>query len=113
MFYSNKGAIDYKKELDSVMEAIFVIFSFDPTAFYGKARSSNEIGTKIHEVFAEALVLAVIENNYKISISKEAFIAEKLKLWSEDSLIEPFKYKTTDPDTVSKRVDCLLKMIRG
>ena len=113
MFYSNKGAIDYKKELDSVMEAISVIFSFDPTAFYGKARSSNEIGTKIHEVFAEALVLAVIENNYKISISKEAFIAEKLKLWSEDSLIEPFKYKTTDPDTVSKRVDCLLKMIRG
>lgn len=113
MFYSNKGAIDYKKELDSVMEAISVIFSFDPTAFYGKARSSNEIGTKIHEVFAEALVLAVIENDYKISISKEAFIAEKLKLWSEDSLIEPFKYKTTDPDTVSKRVDCLLKMIRG
>lgn len=113
MFYSNKGAIDYKKELDSVLEAISVIFSFDPTAFYGKARSSNEIGTKIHEVFAEALVLAVIENDYKISISKESFIAEKLKLWSDDASIEPFKYKTTDPDTVSKRVDCLLKMIRG
>lgn len=113
MFYSNKGAIDYKQEIDSVLEAISVICSFDPTAFYGKARSVNEIGTKIHEVFAEALVLAVIENDYKISISKESFIAEKLKLWSDDASIEPFKYKTTDPDTVSKRVDCLLKMIRG
>ena len=113
MFYSNKGAIDYKQEIESVLEAISVICSFDPTAFYGKARSVNEIGTKIHEVFAEALVLAVIENDYKISISKESFIAEKLKLWSDDASIEPFKYKTTDPDTVSKRVDCLLKMIRG
>ena len=113
MFYSNKGAIDYKQELDDVLEAISVICSFDSSAFYAKARSNNEIGTKVHEVFAEALLLAVIENDFKISISKEDFIAEKLKLWSDDSLIEPFKYKTTDTSTITRRVNYLLNTIRG
>lgn len=113
MFWSNKGCINYKDEVNAVLEAISVIAGFDVSAFGGKARSTDEISSKVHELFAEALVLAVIENDYKITTSKEDFIAKKVMLWSEESLIEPFKYKTTDPETVTKRVDYVLTMIRG
>lgn len=113
MHYSNSGDIDFKKDIDSVVEAISIIAPWDETAFYGKARETDEIGTKVHELFAEALVLAVIENDYTISISKENFVKAKIKLWNSEEDIEPFKYKTTDPQTVDKRVKYLLNIIRG
>lgn len=113
MFWANKNTINYKEDIDAVLEAISCIASFDSSAFGIKSRTSNEISPKIHELFAEALVLAVIENNYTITTDKESFIAEKLKLWSDENLIEPFKYKTTDPETVVKRVNYVLQMIRG
>ncbi len=113
MHYSNSGNIDYKKDIDSVVEAISIIAQWDETAFYGKSRETDEIGTKVHELFAEALVLAVIENDYTVSISKEDFVAAKIKLWNSEEEIEPFKYKTTDPQTVDKRVKYLLNIIRG
>lgn len=113
MFWSNKNIIDYKKDVESVLEAISCIAQFDTSAFRGKSRSSDEISPKVHELFAEALVIAVIENNYTITVDKATFIAEKIKLWSDETLIEPFKYKTTDPETVSKRVMYVLNMIRG
>lgn len=113
MHYSNSGNIDYKKDIDSVVEAISIIAQWDETAFYGKSRETDEIGTKVHELFAEALVLAVIENDYTVSISKEDFVAAKIKLWNSEEDIEPFKYKTTDPQTVDKRVKYLLNIIRG
>ena len=113
MHYSNSGDIDFKKDIDSVVEAISIIAPWDETAFYGKSRETDEIGTKVHELFAEALVLAVIENDYTISISKENFVKAKIKLWNSEEDIEPFKYKTTDPQTVDKRVKYLLNIIRG
>ncbi len=113
MYWSNKNIIDYKKDIESVLEAISCIAQFDTSAFRGKSRSSDEISPKVHELFAEALVLAVIENNYNITVDKETFIAEKIKLWTDENLIEPFKYKTTDPETVIKRVTYVLNMIRG
>ena len=64
-------------------------------------------------LFAEALVLAVIKNDYKINISKEKFIQEKIALWNSETLVEPFKYKTTDYNTVATRVDFVEKLIRG
>ncbi len=113
MFFSNKGNINYKEDIDAVVEAISCIANFDESAFGGKSRTNNEISTKVHELFAEALVLAVIENNYTITTSKEDFITNKIKLWNDDNLIEPFKYKTTDPETINKRVSYVLEMIRG
>ena len=80
MFWSNKQLINYKEDIDAVLEAISCIANFDISAFGGKSRSSDEISVKVHELFAEALVLAVIENNYAINTSQESFVAEKLKL---------------------------------
>lgn len=113
MFWSNKNLINYTEDINAVLEAISCIANFDSSAFGGKSRTSNEISTKVHELFAEALVLAVIDNNYTINTSQETFISEKLKLWTDETLIEPFKYKTTDPETIVKRVDYVLQMIRG
>lgn len=113
MHYANKGIIDYKKDLNNVLEAIQVISNLDTTAFCGKSKNGDIISDKVHELFAEALVLAVIKNNYEINISKEEFIQEKIALWNSEALVEPFKYKTTDPRTVAARVDFLENIIRG
>lgn len=113
MYFANKKDIDYKTTLDEVLEAITVISSFDNTAFYGKSREGDQIGTKVHELFAEALVIAVIKNNYQISVSKEEFIKRKITLWNNESSMEPFKYKTTDYTTIEKRVHYLSEMLRG
>lgn len=113
MFWSNKNLINYTEDINDVLEAISCIANFDSSAFGVKSRTSNEISSKVHELFAEALVLAVIENNYTINTSQETFISEKLKLWTDENLIEPFKYKTTDPETIVKRVGYVLQMIRG
>lgn len=112
MFWSNKGLIDYKKDLNDILEAISYIANFDDSAFCGKSRTSNDIGTKVHEVFAEALVLAVIHNDFEISITKESFINQKISIWSDENLIEPFKYKTTDPNVLVSRVDEVLRIIK-
>lgn len=113
MYWSNEGVIDFKEDIREVLEAISCIANFDISAFCGKAKDSNEISLKVHELFAEALVLAVINNDHNVSIDKESFINNKLNLWMNEDTIEPFKYKTTDPDTVVKRVEYVLKMIRG
>ena len=113
MHYANKGLIDYNKDLENVLEAIHVISNFDTSAFCVKSKSSDAISDKVHELFAEALVLAVIKNDYKINISKEKFIQEKIALWNSETLVEPFKYKTTDYNTVATRVDFVEKLIRG
>ena len=113
MHYANIGLIDFKATLNLIIEAISVIANFDNSAFCSKAKNTDAMSTKIHELFAEALVLAIIENDNSITVSKEDFLAKKIKLWNDEQLIEPFKYKTTDPETVVKRVNFVLQMIRG
>lgn len=113
MYWSNNGRIDFKEDIREVLEAISCIANFDISAFCGKAKDSDAISLKVHELFAEALVLAVINNEHNISIDKESFIKSKLNLWMNENAIEPFKYKTTAPNTVVNRVEYVLKMIRG
>lgn len=113
LYFSNCNKIDYKNEINELIEAINIISQFDDSAFYSKLRDSDEIGKKVHELFAEALVIAVILNDYKIDIEKEDFISEKIQLWNDEQRLEFFKSKTTDPNTVKERVKILLDIIRG
>ncbi len=113
LYFSNCNKIDFKSETDEVLEAINTISQFDDSAFYSKSRDSDEIGKKIHELFAEALVIAVILNDYKINIKKDDFISKKIQLWNDEKQLEHFKSKTTDPNTVKERVNILLGIIRG
>lgn len=113
MHLANKNQIDYKTEISDVMDAIAILSNYDNSSFCGKSLSSEVIGVKVHEVFAEALIIALIINKNQISITKEELQSKKIELWNSEELIDPFKYKTTDPETIQKRIDYVLKLIRG
>ncbi len=113
MQLSNEGKIDYKSECSDIMDAIATLSNYDETALCGKSANTESIGIKVHEVFAEALIIALAVNGNQIGISKEEFRNKKIEIWNSETLIEPFKYKTTDITTIKKRVDFCLKLIRG
>ena len=114
LFYSNNSCIDCEKEIDKVLKACNAIYEFDDSSFYNIKRNDSEVGTRVHEVFAEALVIAVINNNYSIDISKVKFNDIKLELWrNKQSFYELFTENTTDPVSVEKRAKYLLDIIKG
>jgi tetrahydromethanopterin S-methyltransferase subunit H len=63
--------------ISDVSSAMVVIFNhLGPTAFKNfriSKKGEAQIGKNVHEVFAEALVTAVIVNNFKIDITKNDF----------------------------------------
>lgn len=107
----NNLSIDYISYLADVARAIDCIYLFDENALYGKKRNNDEISDRIHSVFAEALVIAVIKNNFKINTSSEKFENEKIKLWNTDEFFNLFVQQTTTPVNISARVDKLLEII--
>lgn len=114
LYYSNKDGIDYMNQLTDVLEALATIEQLDESALYCVKRDKSGIGTKVHQIFAEALVIATILNKNKISLSKEQFINNKLALWKcEEFFYKTFTEKTTDPDNVVKRIDNMVRFING
>ena len=110
-FFNNKSEVEYIKYIDDVSKAIDTIYEFNQDALYGKKRNENKISTKIHSVFAEALVISVIKNNFEINISKEDFDELKLELWDTDTFEEIFVQQTTAPKNIQKRIDKLTAII--
>ena len=114
LYYSNKGDIEYINQLTDILEALATIEQLDKTALYCVKRDKSGIGTKVHQIFAEALVIASILNNNTISLSKEQFNENKLSLWkSEEYFYKTFTEKTTDPDNVVARIDKMIRFING
>lgn len=114
LYYSNKGDIEYINQLTDILEALATIEQLDKTALYCVKRDKSGIGTKVHQIFAEALVIATILNNNTISLSKEQFNENKLSLWkSEEYFYKTFTEKTTDPDNVVARIDKMIRFING
>ncbi len=109
--YCSKYNIDYMPYLENIFKAIDCLYEFDTTAFYSKKRNSVAIGTKIHPVFSEALIIALIKNNYKINISKEAFIAKKLELWNSEEFFQLFIQQSTSKDNIIARVNLLIDIL--
>lgn len=114
LYYSNKGDIEYINQLTDILEALATIEQLDKTALYCVKRDKSGIGTKVHQIFAEALVIATILNNNTIPLSKEQFNENKLSLWkSEEYFYKTFTEKTTDPDNVVARIDKMIRFING
>lgn len=114
LYYSNNGEIEYINQLTDILEALSTIEQLDENALYCVKRDKSGIGTKVHQIFAEALVIATILNNNTISLSKEQFNENKLSLWkSEEYFYKTFTEKTTDPDNVVARIDKMIRFING
>ncbi len=114
LYYSNIGKIDYMDYFTDVLEALSTIEQFEDTALYSVKRDKTDIGNKIHQIFGEALVIATILNENRISISKETFNKNKIELWkNEDYFYRTFTEKTTEPDNVVNRVNEMIKFING
>ena len=104
LYYSNKNIINYNKDCEEVNQTINKILKFNDTAFCTVKRENEEVSTRIHELFSEALVIALL-NGAKITITKEQFDEQKLKIWKNAESYSEFFVSTTNLENVKKRVD--------
>ena len=112
LYYSNKNLIDYKKDIQVLNEVIDKIFAFNENSFCTIKRDADEISNKIHELFSEALVIALL-NNTNINVSKEKFNEQKIKIWRNVENYSEFFVSTTNLENVEKRVNVLKKILSG
>lgn len=103
----------YQNYLDDIVKSIQTIYKFSSTAMYGKKRNEKAISTKIHAVFAEALVIAVIKNNFEIKISEEEFMQFKIEFWETDQFEALFVQQTTTNKNIKARIELLLEVINN
>lgn len=112
--YANSGKIEYISKLNDIVEALEIINNVSSDAFYSVKRDKSGIGAKVHQIFSEALVIAIIKNNFKVNISPEEFNKNKIELWkSEEYFYTTFTEKTTEPNNVAKRINEMVKFING
>jgi len=110
----NKGFVPYKSIVNDIILAIKkieVILSY--SAFMSVSRDFEDISDRIHETFSEGLVLAVIENDFTINISKKDFENKKINLWKSDLFYNVFRAKSTSIENVKARCKLISKWIEG
>lgn len=110
LYYSNQHKIDYEIYYDKVIKALNILANFNPSAFYTLKRDGKEIGNTVHEVFSEAIVIAVIENNYDINIPPKKLDSWKIENWNTDTF-KPFIESTTNKGSIMSRVKCLRELL--
>ena len=111
---SNKKMIDYEKEVDEIIKACEVICKKDRTLLYNINRNTRNIGKRVHEIFAEALIISVIKNNYKIDAEIESVKEQKANIWKDrDLFYNLLSSNTTDPNSLKKRVEYIYEIIKG
>ena len=111
--YSNDNLINFNSEIDDVNKALKIIKKFDNEAFIVVNRDGTAISNKVHEVFAEALVIAVINNDFSINLSHDDFINFKLEKWNSQEFYDLFVQDTISIKSVIKRVNYLRKIIKN
>lgn len=109
--YNNEDKEKYINVINDVFKAIETIYNFSKTALYGKKRNERKISNKVHAVFAEALVLAVIKNNFKINISTAKFDEFKLDFWETEDFEKLFVQQTTSEANIQNRIKLLMDVI--
>lgn len=113
LLYSNNGKIDYLEIERKVIRALEVINNLTTNSFCARTRDETKIGKVVHQVFSEALVIATIENDFIINLSKSDFETKKMELWASESFYADFVEKTTLPVNIIKRVERMVTLIRG
>lgn len=112
LFYCNKKDIDFADYNKKLLHAISLIAEFDNTAFCTVKRDENIISNHIHEVFSEALVIALMTGS-KINITKEQFEKAKITIWRDQEKYIEFFHTTTELSHVQKRIDTIKKVLAG
>ena len=112
LYYSNKKLIDYNQDIQELNKVIDVICNFNKDSFCTIKRDADELSNKIHELFSEALVIALL-NETTIKVSKEKFNEQKIKIWRKPDEYSEFFTSTTNLDNVKKRVNVIKKLLSG
>lgn len=112
LYFCNKGLINYNDEKNKLFNVLNAISQFLKNAFCTVKRDSDEISDRIHEVFSEAFVIALLDGA-EIEISPETFNNYKIKLWRDQETYISFFHSTTDLEHISKRVDYMKKLLVG
>lgn len=112
LFYCNKKDIDFADYNKKLLYAISVIVKFDNTAFCTVKRDEDIISNHIHEVFSEALVIALMTGS-EINITKEQFEKAKINIWRDQEKYIEFFHTTTELSHVQKRIDTIKKVLNG
>lgn len=112
LFNCNKEIIDYNKNAEQIIEAISQIYIFNDTAFCTVKREIDEVSSRVHEVFSEALVIALLDGA-AINISPTEFDNQKIKIWRDQETYVEFFHSTTDLGNVKKRIETMKKLLTG
>lgn len=112
LFFCNKDYINFHDYNSKLLDAIKKINEFDTTAFCTVKRDEDAISDHIHEVFSEALVIALM-TGVDIDITKEYFKQAKIKLWRDQEKYIEFFHTTTELVHVKKRIDTMKKVLSG
>ena len=112
-YFNKKNKELYIKYIELVKKSIKTIYNFDYTSMYGKKRNEENISNKVHAVFSEALVIAVIINDFKIKISTEEFNKFKITFWESEKFEQMFVQQTTTTRNIKGRIELLLEVINN
>lgn len=112
LYYCNINKINYENEKTKLFQALKIISSFTQNAFCTVKRDSDKISTKIHEVFSEALVIAIM-NGATINVSQETFDKYKIMIWRDQEKYIAFFHTTTDLAHVKTRIDIMNQILAG
>lgn len=110
LYCANKNMIDYNVIFDKVKDALNYIQTFDVNAFYARSRDNQKISNRVHEIFAEALVISFIECGEFKKTSAE-FEEFKENIWDNEECKKLFTTATTSLDNVLIRTEFIKKFL--
>ena len=110
LFYCNDKKIDFEILINKLTNALNIIKDFNEDSFYSISRDLTDTSNKLHEVFMEALIIAVCTTN-EIKISKDKFDKIKKQIWGDENLKNKFTVATTNLTNLQNRVNYLIDII--
>lgn len=112
LHFCNNNIINFDDYNTKLLNALTAIANFEQSAFCTVKRDDDIISSHVHEVFSEALVIAVMTGS-EINITPEQFNDYKIKLWRDQDTYIEFFHTTTDLVHVKKRVDTMRSILAG
>lgn len=112
LFFCNKNEIKFTDYNNKLLDALRKIIEFDESAFCTVKRDEDVISKHIHEVFSEALVVALM-TGVEIKTNEECFKRAKIKIWRDQEKYIEFFHTTTELEHIKKRIDTMKKVLSG
>ena len=110
---SSDNKSNFDLQFNKLKKALNVLCTFDDSIMYNVNRNKDGIGKRVHETFCEALIIAVIENEFVIKINKDEMKKKKIGIWQLDAEKKYFVSNTLSIEHINKRVDILMGIING